>query len=98
MEYFEATDNDPLEVVNKILRTVSCKDAGEIDFYNEETGKHIDIDREAEHTSPMSFQVLLYMADKTYQTLAGTIVNRGMNDHLKPVWDAGAELEMLEFP
>ncbi len=97
MNYYEATDNDPLEVVNQILRILSCKDGGEIDFYNEETGKHIDINNKAEQTSPMSFQVLLYMADKTYKTLAGTIVNRGMNDHLKPVWDAGAELELLEI-
>lgn len=98
MNYYEATGNDPLEVVNQILKTLACKDEGEIDFYNEETGKHIDINMKAEYTTPMSFQVLLYMADKTYKTLAGTLVNRGMNDLLKPVWDAGAELELLEIP
>lgn len=97
MNYFEATANDPLEVVNKILRSLTYIDRSEIEFYDERTGRTIDINREAEYVSPMSFYVTLDREDGTYHSLAGTIINRGTNDHLRPVWEAGAEMEQIEI-
>ena len=98
MEYFESTANEPLEAVNAILRMQTYNDRSEIEFYDEQAGKDVDINRETEYVSPMSFHVVLYKKNNdTYHTLAGSIINRGMNDHLKSVWDAGAEIEQIEI-
>lgn len=97
LDYFETTANDPLEVVNEILRSLTYRDRSEIEFYDERTSRTININREEEYVSPMSFCVTLYKEDGTYHSLAGTIINRGTNDHLRPVWDAGAEMEQIEI-
>ena len=98
MEYFESTANEPLEAVNTILKMQTYNDRSEIEFYDEQTGKDVNINRETEYVSPLSFHVMLYKKDSnTYHILAGSIINRGMNDHLKPVWDAGAEIERIKI-
>lgn len=97
MEYYESTANEPLEAVNKILRDLKYDDRSEIEFYIEGIGKKVNDDCHTDCVSPISFSVTLFEKPRVYCILAGTIINRGMNDYLKPVWDAGAELELVEF-
>ena len=97
MDYYEGTGNDPLNAVNKILVMLQYSDRSEIEFYNESTGKTVNINNYAECISPLSFSVTLDGKDGQIYMLAGAAVNRGSSDLSKPVWDAGAELELVEI-
>jgi hypothetical protein len=97
MGYYEGTANEPLEAVSAILRMLQYSDRSEIQFYNESSGKTVDINNYAECISPLSFSVTLDGKDGQIYMLAGAAVNRGSSDLSKPVWDAGAELELVEI-
>ena len=97
MEYYEGTGNDPLEAIDSILRLLKYSDRGEIDTWNDETGEDIDIGHDVEWTSPINFLVDISNVEGKNYTLAGTVINRGTNDRLESVWDAGAELENINF-
>ena len=91
MSYYEGTANDPLEAVNEILRMLSYRDRTEIEFWNEDTGKTVNVNDYTECISPINFRVSIFSTDGESYSLAGVAKNRGLNDNLKPVWDAGAE-------
>ena len=97
MDYYEGTADDPLEAVNEILRMLDYRDRAEIDFWNEDTGKTVNVNDYTECISPINFRVSIFSTDGKFNSLAGVVKNRGLNDNLKPVWDAGAELEPVEF-
>jgi hypothetical protein len=97
MEYYEGTGNDPLEAINSILRLLTYSDRGEIETWNEETGEDINIGNDVECVSPIRFLVDISDANGKNYTLAGIVSNRGTNDHLESVWDAGAELEVINI-
>ena len=97
MDYYEGTADDPLEAVNEILRMLDYRERTEIGFWNEDTGKMVHVNDYTERISPINFSVSIFSTDGKSYSLAGTAKNRGLNDNLKPVWDAGAELEPVEF-
>ena len=96
MDYYESTANDPLEAVNGILGMLEYCDRSELEFWNGNTGNSVNIENYVECISPISFRVALDGKDGHVYGLAGTVANRGWNDRLLPVWDAGAELEPVE--
>lgn len=96
MDYYESTAEDPLEAVDEILRMLEYCERSELEFWNGNTGESVNVDNYTECTSPISFRVTLDGKDGQLYSLTGTIVNRGWNDRLLPVWDAGAELEPVK--
>ena len=97
--YYEGSARDPLEAVDKILNSIQngirYTDRDELEFYDVDG----NVTDEGKGISPLQFSVTMYThEDNTYWNLAGTVMNRGWADDLGSVWDAGAELEILEFP
>ncbi len=94
-EHYEGSAWDPLEAVNEILNGIHYTDRDELEFYDMDG----NVTGEGTGISPMQFSVTLYTReDNAYWNLAGTVINRGRADDMRPIWDAGAELQILEIP
>jgi len=96
--YYKGIGNDPLDAVDSILRELKYLDGGEIEFWKEESGKSVNIDNEAECTSPLNFQCLIYGIDRNYYVLAGIVAKKSTNTPDEETWEAGAEMEKIVFP